>query len=357
MNRKHAVLIALLVLEVVVFTMLERAGGAASTGVAEHVAGYLAGVLEQSAPALALAFGMTLVLATGGIDLSVGSMAALIACVLASFEPGASFWYTAVPAGLALSLVLGLTNGLLIAGLEMPPIIATLGTMILYRGFCFVVLGDLERAPFFDVPGWPALGELPFVVAMVAVLWGGAGTWVARSRWRREVLFLGGNRVAARYAGLRVFRRTVEVYTISGLLAFLAAVTFTARNFSANAETLRGFELEVIVAVVLGGTRVEGGTASLLGSFLGVLVIALLEEGLRGASLWAENALPFHPSHLRYIVLGLLLVGAVSANSRRGTRGVWRKGAVRSSPRRSPDRLGGKGSRDGIDSPSSNSEE
>lgn len=127
---------------------------------------------------------------------------------------------------------------------------------------------------------------------------------------------LGGNPIAARYAGIPTDRRTVQVYMLVGLLAFLAALTFTARNSSVSASSLTGLELQVIVAVVLGGTRVQGGAGSLLGSFYGVLIIAVMDEGLRGAAQWGAAHLPFKISHLEYILLGLLLIGGVWLNSR-----------------------------------------
>ncbi len=129
---------------------------------------------------------------------------------------------------------------------------------------------------------------------------------------------LGGNRVAARYAGIPVTRRLYEVYGLMGVMAFLAALCFTARNSSVSASSLTGLELHVIVAVVLGGTRVQGGAGSLLGSFLGVLMIAVLDEGLRGASAWGDKHLPFKISHLEYVMLGTLLVAGVWLNTRFG---------------------------------------
>ena len=280
---------------------------------------FLKDVIAQSGPVLFLAFGMTLVLMTAGIDLSVGSMVALIACVMSSFGGDDSFWITAVPCGLALALVLGLTNGVLTAILDIPPIIATLGTMIFYRGWCFVVMGDLENDPFLDVPGYDLLGEFLFVAICVTMVYGAGGAYFHRSRWRREISMIGGNRVAARYAGIRRRWRLCQVYALVGLLAFLAALTFTARNGSVSGSALMGLELRVIVAVVLGGTRVQGGMGSLAGSFLGVLIIAVLEEGLRSSVGWGERYLPFKISHLEYLLLGLLLVGGVWLN-RKGSR-------------------------------------
>ena len=222
-----------------------------------------------------------------------------------------------MPVGLPLALLLGAINGALIARLDVPPIIATLGTMILYRGLCFIVMGDLEKSPFLDVPAYAALGQFTGAALLVAVVYLLGGSWMARSRWLQELLTLGGNRVAARYAGIHVARRTVEVYTLAGFLGFLAALVFTARNGSVSASSLTGLELQVIVAVVLGGTRVQGGAGSLLGTFCGVLIIAVMDEGLRGATQWGVEHLPFKISHLKHVLLGLLLVGGVWLNSRR----------------------------------------
>jgi ribose/xylose/arabinose/galactoside ABC-type transport system permease subunit len=117
-----------------------------------------------------------------------------------------------------------------------------------------------------------------------------------------------------------VTRRIIEVYALMGLLAFLAAVTFTAHNGSVSASSLTGLELQVIVAVVLGGTRVQGGSGSLAGTFFGVLIIAVLDEGLRGAARWGDENLPFKISHLEYLLLGALLVAGVWLNTRMGAR-------------------------------------
>jgi ribose/xylose/arabinose/galactoside ABC-type transport system permease subunit len=312
------VLPLLLLVEVALFTAI---GGVSFHGpgdVARYFASYFGDLLAQSAPVLLLGFGMTLVLMTAGIDLSVGSMVALVAAVMATRPSGPGFWWTAVPLGLVLAVLLGLTNGGLIAWLDIPPIIATLGTMIFYRGLCFVVLGDAEKSPFIDVPGYEWFGQFSGVAIVVGLVLVGGGACFVRSRWRRELLMLGGNRVAARYAAIPVNRRLCEVYGLVGLLAFAAALCFTARNSSVSASSLTGLELKVIVAVVLGGTRVQGGAGSIVGTFFGVLVVAALDEGLRGAATWGDRHLPFKISHLQYLLLGALLVAGVWLNTRAG---------------------------------------
>jgi ribose/xylose/arabinose/galactoside ABC-type transport system permease subunit len=304
---KSLILVAILVLEIVFFTAV--AGQPLD-------AAYFEGLLVQSAPILLLAAGMTAVLLTKGIDLSVGSMTALVACAMASFDPGWKFWLEALPVGLVVALLAGLANGLLVAFVEMPPIIATLGTLILFRGICFVLMGDAEKGPFLDTPGYGWLGEPVAALLLVALVYGAGGAYFQRSRWRRELLLLGGNRAAARYAGVPFRRRLVEVYALTGLLAFLAALAYTGRNGSVSPSALTGLELKVIVAVVLGGTRVEGGAGSLAGTFLGVFIIAVMDEGLRGAKRWGDAHLPFEVGHLRFITLGALLAAGVWLNAR-----------------------------------------
>ncbi|MBI3851519.1 MAG: ABC transporter permease [Verrucomicrobia bacterium] len=310
----------LLLVEVAFFTTIGGTTFHSAGEFTNYFKSYFADLLTQSTPVLLLAFGMTLVLMTAGIDLSVGSQVALVACVMASFKSGPHFWWTAVPLGLVLAAVLGLVNGALIARLDIPPIIATLGTMIFYRGLCFVVMGDLEKSPFIEVPGYEWFGKFVGVALVVGAVFVGGGLFFQLSRWRREILMLGGNRVAARYAGIPVTRRICEVYALMGLLAFIAALCFTARNSSVSASSLTGLELQVIVAVVLGGTRVQGGGGSLVGTFFGVLIIAVLDEGLRGAAIWGDQHLPFKISHLQYLLLGTLLVAGVWLNTRLNQR-------------------------------------
>ena len=308
----------LLVAEIALFTSVSAPQFQSLAGAAVYFQNYLGDLLAQSAPVLLLSAGMTCVLMTAGIDLSIGSMVALIACVMSSFQAGPGFWWTAVPVGFTLAVTLGLANGALIARLNIPPIIATLGTMIFYRGLCFVVMGDLEKAPFVGVPKYEWLGQFSGALLLVGIVFVAAGSLFGRSRWRREILMIGGNRVAARYAGIPVNRRLCETYALAGVMAFLAALSFTARNSSVSASSLTGLELHVIVAVVLGGTRVQGGAGSLWGSFLGVLLIAVLDEGLRSSAVWGERHLPFKISHLEYVSLGALLVGGVWLNTRPG---------------------------------------
>jgi len=270
-------------------------------------------LFRQAAPLLVLSYGMTLILMTGGIDLSIGSMVALIACVMSTFSEDVSFWWTAMPVGLLLGMGLGSFNGFLISKMDVPPIITTLGTLFFFRGLCNVVMKGSENAPFGEVPGFEFFRSVPGLLIIVTLLCLGGSYAFYRSRWRRELLMIGGNRIAARYAGIPVGKRLLQTYTLMGFLAFIAAVFLTSSNYSVNASSFTGLELQVIVAVVLGGTRVEGGMGTVLNSLLGVLMISLLDEGLRGAG-GLDLQLPFEISHLRFLLLGMLLVGGVWLN-------------------------------------------
>jgi ribose/xylose/arabinose/galactoside ABC-type transport system permease subunit len=312
--KRMGVLLLLLIAEIALFTAISGNSFPTSQSLGTYFESYLADLLAQAAPTLLVAFGMTIILMTAGIDLSVGSAIALISCVMSSFPPGRGFWWSALPAGLAVGLGTGAINGFLIARLDVPPIIATLGTMIFFRGLCFVLMGDLEKSPFLDVPGYESLGQLGGAALLTGVVLLAGGTCFSHSIWRRHILMIGGNRVAARYAAIPVEKRTVQVYLLMGLLAFFAAITFTARNGSISASSLTGFELHVIVAVVLGGTSVQGGSGTILGSIFGVLFIAVLDEGLRGAAIWGGKHLPFRISHLEYVLLGVLLVFGVAVS-------------------------------------------
>lgn len=313
--KRAAILLLVLILEAALFTAISGQAFGSAAEFATYFQSYLSDLFVQAAPILILAFGMTIVLMTAGIDLSVASIVALVSCVMSSFPAGENFWWTAVPAGLAVGLSAGLLNGVMIARFDVPPIIATLGTMIFYRGLCFVIMGDLEKSPFLDVKGYDVFGQIGGAAALMVFVFLFGGILFSLSVWRRELLMIGGNRIAARYAGIRVELRLLQVYALVGVLAFLAAICFTGRNGSVSASALTGLELHVIVAVVLGGTRVQGGSGTIIGTIFGVLFIAVMDEGLRGASIWGARNLPFKISHLEYVMLGVLLVFGVWLNN------------------------------------------
>jgi len=227
---KHLVLLVLLVLEVGVIVAI---------GADRLTLGFFHAVVEQAGGLLFLAFGMSFVLMTAGIDLSVGSMTTLIVCIVGTVF-GETFGWHLVPLGILIGVVLGALNGLLVAKLDMPPIIATLGTLFLFRGLCWVLIGDGRTSIPFDAESWESFGEAPRIALMASLVFGVGGAYLSRSRWRREVLMIGGNLAASRYAGIGVTRRLIEVYTMVGGMAALSAFVFIGTNGSVQGSSLTG---------------------------------------------------------------------------------------------------------------------
>jgi len=229
-----------------------------------------------------IAIGMTFIIMTGGIDLSVGSLLALCGIV---------FGYLVKPFGLPLAmagaaaagLAAGLLNGGLVALARLPSLVVTLGTMALFRGIAMVVsqgkpvsqfpkeFAELGRGEW---AGYPV--QLVIWVGLVIV-----GMIICdRSRAGRYVIAVGDNPTAARYAALPERTVTLSLYVATSLLTALAALIFTSRVSTAKADAGIGLELEVITAVVLGGTAITGGRGTVVGSFLGVLILGFLRNGL-----------------------------------------------------------------------------
>ena len=273
-------------------------------------------VMQQAAINTTLASGMTFVILTGGIDLSVGSIVAASAMVsvLSSLIPG--WGYLGIPAGLGVGLLCGLANGLLVAVVKLPPFIATLGSLTAVRGLARLIGNDstvFNTSMPFAFIGNGALFGVPWLVIIAF-----AGILVSWVILRKTVLgtyiyAIGGNEDAARLAGIRVAAVLVFVYAISGMFAGLGGVLSAARLYAANGLQLgQAYELDAIAAVILGGTSLVGGIGSIWGTLIGALIIAVLTNGLIlvGVSdIW------------QYIVKGLVIIAAVALDRYHRSRG------------------------------------
>ncbi|MDZ8264130.1 ABC transporter permease subunit [Nostoc sp. ChiQUE01b] len=245
--------------------------------------GNIVNILRQSSINIVLATGMTFVILTGGIDLSVGSILAVSAVValLVSLLPALS--WAAVPAALLAGLLLGLLNGALITFLDVPPFIVTLGSLTALRGVAFLVAkGTTLINPDINFAwvGNTYLGPLPWLV-IIALLTVIASWFVLRQTVLGvQIYAVGGNERAARLTGIKVNRVLLFVYGISGLLAGLAGIMSASRLYSASGVLGQGYELDAIAAVILGGTSFTGGIGTIGGTLLGALIIAILNNGL-----------------------------------------------------------------------------
>jgi len=264
-------------------------------------------VAQQAAINTVLAAGMTFVILTGGIDLSVGSIlaAAAMVAVIASKIP--DWGLLGVPAALAAGLVFGLLNGALIAFMRLPPFIVTLGSLTAVRGVGRLLGEDTTvfnpELPFAFI-GNGTLAGVPWLViiafAVVVVSW----VILRRTVLGTRIYAVGGNPDAARLAGIKVWQILIFVYAMSGLLAGLGGVMSAARLYAANGLQLgMSYELDAIAAVILGGTSFTGGIGSIWGTLIGALIIAILSNGLIlvGVSdIW------------QYIIKGLVIIVAVA---------------------------------------------
>jgi ribose transport system permease protein len=259
----------------------------------------------QSSITAVLAIGMTLVIITAGIDLSVGSVLALSAYLTADLMARGVAIPLAILAGLACGLLAGALNGILITKGQLPPFIVTLGTMSLLRG---VVLIYSQGAPVYGVP--PEFKALiagrflgvPMPVLIAAVIAILAWLTLQYTPFGQQVIAIGGNEEAARLSGINVQRRLISVYMISGLLAGVAALILTARLGAAEPISGTGYELNAIAAAVMGGASLAGGQGSILGTVVGALIMGSLQNGLT-----LNNV----PAFYQQVAVGAVIIVAV----------------------------------------------
>jgi len=230
-----------------------------------------------------MALPMTLIIIAGEIDLSVASLLGLTSVVLGLlWQSGHSIWL-AIGVALLLGLVAGGLNGLLVTRLALPSLVVTIGTLALYRGLAYVVLGDqavsnfptaFTNLGFGTIPGI----QLPWSGLIFAILAAIFVVVLHFSRWGRQLYAMGNNKEAARFSGINVSRVKLVLFILSGVIAALAGVIFTARFSSARPDNAVGFELYVVTVVLLGGVNIFGGHGSLLGVVLAIFIVAVLQN-------------------------------------------------------------------------------
>ncbi len=286
-------------------------------------AGNLLNIVRQAAPILIVAVAMTLVITTAGIDLSVGSTVALVNALCAIALASGLPWPLTVLLMLALGGVLGGIQGWFISYQNIPAFIVTLAGLSILRGVA-LYLTEGYSIPITDVPGffWLGRGELlgfpvPALIALIIAI---AGFVVMlRTQYGRRVIAVGSNMEAARRAGMPARRVLASVYVVSGIACAISGMLIAARLGSGSSNAATGFELQVIAAVVLGGTSLMGGKASMLGTVLGTMTIAVIGNGLI-----LLHISPFFTQ----IVTGAIILIAIWMNTRLFDRN-WRFGKGR----------------------------
>lgn len=270
-------------------------------------AGNLAGVARQTAVITIMAMGMTAVMVSGGIDLSVGSAMALAGVAGAFAMVGGAPVIAGITAAVATGALCGLINGAAIATLKIPPFIVTLGAMGIYRGIALLVTDGKSVVGLPPDFGYLAeanlLGLVPLPLLIVFVVAITTHFLLASTRFGRYCYAIGSNIEAARYAGVKVSRYQVLFYTLLGTLTGLAGSMESARLVTGQPTAGEGYELRVIAAVVIGGGSLSGGQGTVTGTIIGSLIMGVLANGanLLGISSFAQQ-----------VVIGAVIVLAVT---------------------------------------------
>ena len=247
-------------------------------------AGNLLNVIRQAAPLLVVATAMTFVITTGGIDLSVGSQVALINALAAMALAAGLPWPLVVVAMLVIGAAVGLAQGWFVAYQGIPAFIVTLAGLSILRGFALYLTEGysipIPRIEAFYFIGRGTVLGIPFPALVAIVIAIGGIIVLTRSLYGRRVVAVGSNAEAARRVGMPSRRIIASVYMLTGALSAVAGITIAARLGSGSSNAAVGFELEVIAAVVLGGTSLFGGRGTMIGTVLGALTIAVIGNGL-----------------------------------------------------------------------------
>jgi ribose transport system permease protein len=257
----------------------------------------LMGVSRAFSLTAIMSIGMVMVIITGGIDLSVGSVMGLSSLVTALCFSAGLPMAVAIGAGLLVGVVFGAVNGLLVTAIGLPPFIATLGTLSIGRGLMYVVTRGVPVTP--DVPdaftllGQGYVGPVPVPVVIMIVMTVIFTVLMRRTRFGRHVYATGGNEHAARLSGVKTARVKMIVYTLSGTIAAFAGVVSFSRYLSAEPASGFGAELDVIAAAAIGGASLSGGIGSVLGAVIGAALTGFIANGvvLMNIDTYAQQAI------------------------------------------------------------------
>lgn len=275
----------------------------------------LMGVFRSFSLTAIMSIGMVMVIITGGIDLSVGSVMGLSSLVTALCFGAALPTLVCMAAGLCVGVAFGAFNGLLITGIGLPPFIATLGSLSIGRGLMYIVTRGVPVTPdtpdVFSILGQGYVGLVPVPVVIMLVMMVGFSILMRRTRFGRHVYATGGNEQAARLSGVKTNRVKLIVYILSGAIAALAGVISFSRYLSAEPASGFGAELDVIAAAAIGGASLAGGVGSVSGAVIGAALAGIIANGvvLMNINTYAQQA-----------ITGAVILTAVSLDVLRNRR-------------------------------------
>ena len=275
LTRKSPIILVVLLIEILLFAVLSKSF---------LTVGNLISVTRQASVTAIISFGMTLVIITGGIDLSVGSIVA-VSGVLTAFEMKMGMPVAlAVVFGLAIGFVAGGINGVVIGMTNIPAFAVTLGMMTAMRGVAGLIsrgspISVSDQVEFLKIGGgYVEMVPIPVIIALVVFFV--LHLFLSHTKFGVNVYAVGGNESAANLCGINVKKVKTLVYIINGVLSAISGIVLTSRLYSGDPSVGSGFELDAIAATILGGTSLNGGTGNLVGTLLGSLTIAVLLNGL-----------------------------------------------------------------------------
>lgn len=275
--------------------------------------GNLANLAMQVSIVALIAIGATIVIFAGGIDLSSGSMVALMTMVLATLVKtlGLPLW-PALFGILTLGMALGALNGILTAWGRIPSFIVTLAGLIAYRGLALMFNAGsplFSLDPNFEAVFYGRLAGIPLPFFYLVALYGGAAVMMVHTRLGREIMAVGGNPAAARLSGINVQMVQILAFTIAGVMTSIGAILMAARLNSGSPNYGQTLELQAIAAAVVGGASLAGGRGNILSTLVGSLTIVIVQNGLN---------LNAAPSAIQNVILGLIILLAVGVDMWRG---------------------------------------
>ena len=270
-------------------------------------------ILRQQVYIGVIAFGLTLVMLTGNIDLSVGNMLTFLCCLCAKIVMSTNNVAMALLGTMGVGLVCGLFNGVLVSYVRLNSFITTLGASSIYSALVI----DTNASPAFQALGKTSFGPVHILIVWFVVVAIVLGLLLSRTVYGQQLYAIGANPIAARFSGIRYKRNTTIAYVITGLCVGLAAVIQMANSLSANPQGASGKEMEVILCVVLGGCAVNGGKGSVWGTIIGVLFYGVLSAGFTALRM---------SQYLQWVIMGAIMLVVLSLDvlKERGVK-LWKR--------------------------------
>lgn len=318
-----SMLLAMIAAFILFEIVLQVRSGGDSSGLIFMTPFNLMMILRQQVYVGLIAFGMTLIMLTGNIDLSVGNMLTMLCSVCAVIVMHTNNAGLGLLGTLAVGALCGLVNGVLVAYVKLNSFITTLGTSSIYSALALMISAgtvlviDSKASPVFQALGKASFGPFHILIVWFVVVAVVLGLILSRTVYGQQLYAIGANHIVARFSGIHTKRNITIAYVITGLCTGLAATVMMANSLSSNPQGSSGKEMEVILCVVLGGCAVNGGKGSVWGTIIGVLFYGVLSAGFTSLNM---------SQYLQWVVMGAIMLVALSLDVLRG-RGVklWKR--------------------------------